>query len=213
MKTKRTNINFVSKLLQESFGVSTPIHTPFEVKDRYDLDATYNLEFVSDSEADRLSQFGTPVLGSFTIAGGKYLVYDRITGILGKKEYASFEFPVTSIVDFSCDKNIEKTPIIGTVGTHKTTTAINDWKITIKGFCLNDPSRRGQQTAREQQMALIALNEIAGAIEIEKGALFLDKEITRFVIESVRFPALQGKPNIIPFEIEAVSDEDFLIAK
>lgn len=206
------DIGFAASLLVDAFGFNSPVYLPYTLKDRYALsDAHYNVEFVSDEQYDRLSQFGTPVMGLFSVRGGTYKVYDKRTGMLRDKEYDTFEFPVATIVDFGRDKDITKTPTIGSVGTVKEIFGLGDWNINIRGICLNDDSRVKQKTAKEQQAALIALNEIAGSLTIEKGSLFLDKQITRFVIESLSFTAVQGKPNVIRYEISAVSDEDFLI--
>lgn len=206
------DIGFATSLLGDAFGFNSPIYLPYTFKDRYALsDVNYKLEYVNDEQADRMSQFGTPVMGAFSVRGGEYKVYDKRTGMLRAKEYSIFEFPVATIVDFSRDKDIIETPTIGSVGTIKEIFGLGDWKINIRGICLNDGSRKQQKTAQEQQMSLIALNEIAGALMIEKGSLFLDKQITRIVIKSLSFTAIQGKPNIIQYDIEAVSDEDFLV--
>ncbi len=206
------DIGYAVSLLSNVFDFNSPVYLPYSLSERYALsDADYKVEVVADEQYDRLSQFGTPVIGSFIVRGGEYKVYDKRTGLLKDKEYSSFEFPVASIVDFSRDKNVIKTPTIGSTGTVKEIFGLQDWNINIRGFCMNDPSRKENITAKEQQLALIALNEIAGALVIEKGSIFLDKQITRFVIESLSFKAVQGKPNLIQYEIQAVSDEDFLI--
>lgn len=213
LKTMPTlDIAFAASLLGDAFGFNSPVYLPYTFRDRYAIDVVkYKAEFVGDSEAERLSQFGTPVLGLFSVRGGEYKVYDKRTGMLKDKEYGAFEFPAATVVDFNRDKDMTKTPVIGSSGTVKEIFGFDDWKINIRGICLNDGSRVKQKTAQEQQAALIALNEIAGSLTIEKGSLFLDKQITRFVIDSLSFTAVQGKPNVIQYEIEAVSDEDFLI--
>lgn len=206
------DIGYAVSLLGDVFGFNSPVYLPYSFSERYALsDADYKVEVVSDEQYDRLSQFGTPVIGAFTVRGGEYKLYDKRTSLLRDKEYSSFEFPIASIVDFARDKNLIKTPTIGSTGTVKEIFGLQDWNINIRGICMDDPSRKENVTAKEQQLALIALNEIAGALVIEKGSIFLDKQITRFVIESLSFTAIQGKPNLIQYEIQAVSDEDFLI--
>ena len=61
-------------------------------------------------------------------------------------------------------------------------------------------------SAYEQHQELLKWENIADSIEVI-GELFLDKSIYRLVIEDINFPQLEGKQNIIPFEIAAVSDE------
>ncbi len=206
------DIWYAVNLLGDVFGVESPVYLPYSLGERYALsDADYKVEVVADEQYDRLSQFGTPIIGSFTVKGDTYKVYDKRTGMLEDKEYSSFEFPVASIVDFSRDKNVIVTPTIGSTGSVKEIFGLQDWRINIRGICMNDTSRKENVTAKEQQLALIALNEIAGALIIEKGSIFLDKQITKLVIESLSFTAIQGKPGLIQYEIQAISDEDFLI--
>jgi len=205
---KPIGINTAIDLLTEVFG--QPVYYIPGTTQSSSVDS-YNVSVASEDEYDRLSQFGTPVVGSFTIAGGKYKVYDKVTGKLVDKEYSDFEFPLATIVDFSRPKYITKTPTIGSNGTVKEIFGFEDAKISIRGICIDDPSRSEQKTAKEQQLALWALNDIADSLSILKGKIFFEKNITRIVMEDIQFSAVQGKPGMIQFEIPAVSDEDFLI--
>lgn len=206
------NIGYAVSLLGDIFGFNSPVYIPYSFKDRYSLnDAVYNLQVANDEIIDRMSQFGTPVLGTFWAVPGDlpYKVYNAESRLV-EREYADFEFPVASIVDFSRQKNITKTPTIGSSGTVKEIYGLEDWTINIRGICMDDTSRKGQITAKEQEYALTQLNEIAGSIRV-KGKIFEQKHITRMTIEKLYFTAVQGSPKIIQYEIEAVSDEDFLI--
>jgi len=196
-------------LLQDVFG--QPVYYIPGISNDAEPDMSYNMSVASAEEYDRLSQFGTPVVGTFTIKGGNYKVYDKVSGKLVDKEYSDFEFPLATIVDFSRPKSITKTPTIGSSGTVKEIFGFEDAKISIRGICIDDPSRKSYKTAKEQQAALWALNEIADSLSILKGNIFLEKNITRFVMEDIQFSAVQGKPGMIQFEVPAVSDEDFLI--
>jgi hypothetical protein len=171
----------------------------------------YRIEVVEEEEADRLSRFGTPVLGSFTVLGRSYKMYDEATGGLTDRSFPDFEFPVATIVDFERLKNIIKTPTIGSSGTVKEIFGLDDWRINIRGICLDDLSRKAFKTVKEQQEMLIRLNMIAGSLEIGKGKLFFEKSIGSITLEKLSISALQGKPSMIPFEIEACSDEDILL--
>lgn len=207
------NIGYAVSLLGDIFGFNSPVYIPYSLKDRYTLnDAVYNIQVANDETIDRMSQFGTPVLGTFWAVPGDlpYKVYNAESRLV-EKEYEDFEFPVVSIVDFSRQKNITKTPTIGSAGTVKEIYALEDWTINIRGICMNDPSRKGQKTALEQEYALTQLNEIAGSIRV-KGRIFEQKKITRMTIEKLYFTSIQGNSTIMQYEIEAVSDEDFLIS-
>lgn len=205
-------IALAATLLSDAFGLASRVYLPTGAAQDYEARGyVVNVQTVSDDEADRMSQFGTPIFGSFTIAGGKYKVYEKISGKLVDKEYSDFEFPVATIVDFCRAKILTETPTIGSSGTVKEIYGFEDWKINIRGICLNDPSRMAQQTAKEQQLSLVALNEIAGSLSLQKGKLFFEKNISRLVFKNLSFSAVQGKPDMIQYEIEVASDEDFLI--
>lgn len=216
------DIPFVASMLSDVFGVNSPIYFPYILGSEFSPKeytvpedyAGYPTDMMEPDKYDRLSVFGTPVFGSFSIAGGNYNVYDKRTGELVSKTYSEFEFPVASLIDFSRSKSITKTPTVGCAGTVKEIYGMEDWAISIKGICLNDPSRQwSTRRAVDQKLALIALNEIAGSLEIDSlkaGRLFLEKGISRIVIEDIRFGSIQGKPEVIPFEITASSDEDIL---
>jgi len=201
-------IDVAANLLAEVFG--QPVYVIPGTNEMTTVDS-YMVSVSDPNEYDRLSRFGTPVVGSFTIEGGKYKVYDKVTGKLVVKEYSDFEFPLATIVDFSRPKYITKTPTIGSNGTVKEIFGFEDAKISIRGICIDDPSRSEQRTAKEQKLALWALNDIADSLSILKGKIFFEKNITRIVMEDIQFSAVQGKPGMIQFEIPAVSDEDFLI--
>ena len=207
---KPIGINTAIDLLNEVFG--QPIYVVNTKDENREIDG-YNVTLIDSDEPERFSQFGTPVFGSFTIGQGdlEYKKYDERTGKLIAADVSNFEFPIATIVDFSRDKYITKTPTIGSNGTVKEIFGFDDWKINIRGVCLYDESRSGQITAKEQQIALIKLNEIAGALKIEKGNIFKEKDINCIVIERLSFSAVQGKPDMIPFEIEATSDIPFLL--
>lgn len=212
------DVGFVVSLLGDVFGFNSPIYLPFNKKNEYivkgySIPEQYTgFETIDEEEAERLSVFGTPVLGSFTIAGGNYKVYNK-RGELIPKSFGDFLFPVATIVEFRRQKAITKTPVSGGSGSVKEIFGFDDWAISIKGICLNDPSRENQRSATEQQTALIGLNEIAGSLEIlgGTGRIFSDKGIDRIVFEELSFNPLQGKPNVIPFEITASSDTDILL--
>lgn len=207
----KIDVGFVGSMLGKVFGFNSPIYLPYELSTRMYIPGGYDVQLVDEVTFDRLSQFGTPVVGSFTIAGGNYRFYDLKTGKLKNSRIGDFEFPIASLVEFSRSKNIIKTPTIGGVGSVKEIYGLEDWSISIKGICMPDSSRKGYQTTEEQIFALTKLNEIAGSLEIAQGNIFLKKNISRLVIESLAFSPVQGKPDIMPFEITATSDEDLLL--
>jgi len=102
----------------------------------------------------------------------------------------------------------EKT--IGGKGSVKEIMGLDDWEISIRGIIVDDESRESQKTAKQQQYYLDRISEIAGSIKVE-GSIFADRYISHIVIETPRFSPVQGKPGLIQYEIQASSDEAFLL--
>ena len=200
-------IDTAINLLAEVFGA----HYVISNQESGETIIGYNATSKNVDQYDRLSQFGTPVIGSFWAVNGDlpYKVYDN-DGRLIDREFTDFEFPVATIVDFSRPKNITKTPTIGSGGTVKEIFGSDDWKINIRGICIDDSSRTMQKTAKQQQYALIRMFDIAGSIKI-KGKIFEEKYISRIAIERLDITPVQGKPGLTQYEMECSSDEDFLI--
>lgn len=171
----------------------------------------YNVTVEADEDYDRLSQFGTPVIGSFWAVPDDlpYKVWS-IQDKLVDKQFDKFEFPIATVVEFMRQKNIVKSATIGGKGTVKEIMGLGDWEITIRGLLVNDESRTAQKTANQQQYALDKLNDIAGAIKVE-GKIFYRRDISHIVIESVNFSPVQGKPGLVQYEVKAYSDESFLL--
>ena len=96
---------------------------------------------------------------------------------------------------------MSKTHISGRNGTIKEIYGLDDWQIRIRGLCLDTP----QESSRDQQKRLLEYENISESIGVI-GKLFNDKKIDRISIEEMDFKQLEGSPNIIPFEISALSD-------
>lgn len=165
-----------------------------------------NLETIDVDEADKLSASGTPVLYNFVIKRGTYKTINR-DGTVGEKTISDFEFPYATIVEFRRAKRIVKTAVNGANGFVKEMFGFDDWRITIRGLCVNGTSSTDVK-ATEQYDRLVELEKIADGLEVV-GELFQKKDIYNIVFEEVNFGRLAGKPNVIPFEIRAVSDTPF----
>ena len=205
---KPLGVDAAINMLSELFG--RPYIVPVDERAKQLL-GSYNATIPQEDVYDRLSQFGTPVFGTFWAVPDDlpYLVYGKNDKLV-EREFAKFEFPVASIVDFSRPKYIKKESAIGGKGSVKEIMGAGDWEVNIRGILCDDTSRVAQQKARQQQYAIDKLNEIAGAIKLA-GRIFEERNISHIVIESVRFSAVQGKPGLIQYEIEAISDEGFLL--
>ena len=201
-------IDTAINLLSEVFGV----HYIIQGTEKHSDETVYNASVEADQQYDRLSQFGTPVIGTFWAIQGDvpYKIYNASGKLVELSSFNEFEFPVATIVDFSRAKNITKTPTIGSGGTVKEIFGFDDWKINIRGICIDDSSRQAQKKAKQQRYALDRINEIAGSIKI-KGEIFEERYISRITIENYSSNPVQGKPGLIQYEMECSSDEDFLI--
>lgn len=216
--------SYLSQLFGMAFGVSSPVFVPYTVNvDRLFFKETAGFEpklgqntpldlgfkdlrMKMEQEAEAVSWMGTPIVYPFTFKGQPdYKVY-RKDGQLENKAMADFMLPAATLVDFTRAKNIIKTPISGGNGSVKELYSFDDWRIRVRGICLDDNTRKTAPTAKEQKEQLLIWERIAGSIEVT-GALFIEKNIKAVTINSANFTQLQGQPGVIPFELECESDE------
>ena len=161
-----------------------------------------SIRTVEREEAMRLSKLGTPIVFPMKFTAGSYKFYDYQSKIV-EKQLADFWLPPATMVDFSRVKNISRTDVIGGNGTVKEIYGFDDWQIRIRTVCHND-----ELSAREYEKRLIEWSEVIQSISVE-GDLFGWKNIHNFVIESIDIRSLEGTPNIIPIELNCISDEPF----
>ena len=195
----------IANLFAEVFGVSSPVFIPWgrELATRIPSDYK-DVSLSAKDEAQRMSWMGTPVLDSFTLDGGSYNTYDD-HGRLTRMTLDDFVFPYATIVEFERNMNVTKTKVLGNAGTVKEMYGLDDWNISIRGFCLDDKSRQKQKTAYEQLNELVRWRNVVDSINVT-GYLFKDKDIYSMVIESMILAPVQGKENVYSFNLRAVSD-------
>ena len=201
---KPIGVDSALNLLVQLFG--RPYIVPGDEKTEQIVGA-YNVTVQPDSDYDRLSQFGTPVLGSFRVEAGTYKAYDS-NDKLADIQIDDFEFPVASIVEFSRRKGTVVTETIGGKGSVKEIMGLSDWSISIRGLIVQDDSRKSFKTVTEQQQQIDKLNEVAGAIKVN-GKIFFERDIHHILIQELRYTPVQGKPGLVQYEITALSDEEF----
>ena len=85
---------------------------------------------------------------------------------------------------------------------------LDDWKINIRGFCIADKSREGYKTVAEQVNALCKFRKVTEAVGVT-GSIFNNKEIYSIVIDNISFNPIQGNSSVVPFTIEATSDNPY----
>lgn len=210
---------YIGKLLSDVFGVESPVYVPWFLERTYkslpfpqvdQKSVILNNDFQESLADNQPERMGLKVYGSFWLKGGKHLSFDS-QGELVENEYNSLLMPLATMVDFSRNKTVTKTPMVGGAGSVKEIYGLEDWAISINGIILpDDYNPITQQTVAEQMEAIQQFHEIAGAIDVE-GWIFSQRNISRIVTESLKFSPIQGRPNMMQFSIEAVSDEDLLL--
>lgn len=228
----RPNIDtgYISKLLTDVFGVQSPVYVPwFHERDYHALPFTdvkegtapggvalpyQNVELKSQDaeDSDAPVRFGQKTFGAFWFWGGIYKTWDY-KGNLVNIELSDLLMPLATLVEFTRPKTVTKTTTLGGMGTIKEIYAFEDWSISITGIILPDAQNpNGQQSVAEQMTAIQQFHEIAGAIDVY-GPLFAQRNITRIVTEGLKFSPVQGRPNMVQFSIDAISDSDVLLTQ
>lgn len=221
---------YVSRLLSDVFGVESPVYVPWFLERTYKappytdvkeatpangLAQAYTTELkpVAADYDGAPVRFGQKTFGAFWLEASDSKVWNEYTGLLDDVSLRPFLMPLATLVDFSRAKSIIKTPTLGGIGTVKEIYGLEDWSISISGIILPDELNPGsQQTVAEQMEAMQLYNEVAGPIDV-KGQLFKQRNISQIVIESMSFKPVQGRPNMMQFDISAISDADFLLTE
>ena len=228
---KRPDIDtgYVSKLLADVFGIESPVFIPGYLK-RTGKAPSYT-DVKEENRPNGLAspyagvevkspgpdydnapvRFGQKTFGTFWFESDTYKTWDDYKGKLTDVTLKKLLMPLASLVNFSRSKNITKTPMLGGRGSIKEIYSLQDWSISINGIILPDSlNPLTQQSVTEQQEAIQQFNEVAGSIKVA-GQLFEQRNISRIVIESLSFSPVRGKPGMMQYKIEAVSDGDLLL--
>jgi hypothetical protein len=193
----------ISQLFKLAFGTNLPVYLTVPIGKEPAHTAEYgSIRTVGREEAMRLSKLGTPIVFPMKFTAGSYKFYDYQSKIV-EKQLSDFWLPPATMVDFSRVKNISRTDVIGGNGTVKEIYGFDDWQIRIRTVCHND-----ELSSREYEKRLIEWSEVIQSVSVE-GDLFGWKNIHNLVIESIDIRSLEGTPNIIPIELNCISDEPF----
>jgi len=152
---------------------------------------TFNLNSFNNSQAG-LNNNEQPALGK------PYFMRVKLGGV---------QLPNEPLLTFSRQKKIVQTTITGSQrqGTVKELISSSDYKIDLRGWCINPAVKEYPKSQVEQ---IIQLCERPEALEIEN-KLCDYFGIYRIVITSYDFADMQGKPYSQAYQISMVSDEDF----
>jgi len=128
-------------------------------------------------------------------------------GEIVRRELGDLLLPPTTTVEFTRSKNVKKTRPNGQRGSVKELWAFHDWTVTIRGLIIGEnPS----VFPKGQLQQLAQFEDAADSIEVV-GELFSLLGIDRLLIERPRFSQIKGKPNVIAFQLDCSSDEEFEI--
>ena len=197
--------HFVGNVLREVFGIQSPVYLANAWFEQSAVIPNYEgIQLLPEEESGTVSMLGTPVFGDISFEGGLYNIYNKYTGVVEQARYGQYTLPYSCIVDFSRQNNVITTPVLGSTGTVKEIYGIGDWDITIRGIAFNND--KAGNSAHEQINHLIAWSNLCDSIEVG-GSVFLSKLINRIVIKNIDIQPIEAKWNVIPFIIEAMSDE------
>ncbi len=206
---ERNNALFVVSLLQDVFGINSPIYFPYGDNKAVEYGQFKNVVLLpeeTDSSDDvTLSEFGLPVMAPVTFEAGEYNSYDRRTGAPVKRRMSEYTLPFSSVVEFRANNDVTTTQTQGGSGTVKELYGLDDWQITIRGIAFS--SRIGAKVdAQEQIDRLVQWRNICDSIPVQS-PVFRRKEIYNIVINQLSILPIAARWNAIPFQIEAISDE------
>ncbi len=113
-------------------------------------------------------------------------------------------------IRLSVKKTIAKTPLPERKGTVKEVYSIEDYKINIKGFVMDEPNKQWPEKELTVLRKLVELNE---SVQLDNALsnIYLDKD-TRVLIENLEIPEVPGgRKYIRPFSFELESDTIFTL--
>lgn len=196
----------ISQLLEAAFGIKAgfyitqpiiaqrpPVLQPYS--------ATMKLEQVAQT---RQSWLGTPIMFPMQFIGGANLRMFDEQGKVVRERFDDWDLPAATLVDFGREKVTIETQVSGGYGTVKEMYSFGDWDIRIRGLCLDEP---GVRTAQQQKKALLMWERVCESVEVA-GQLFDDVLVFKMMIKKLTFRQLEGKPWVIAYEMECLSDND-----
>lgn len=160
-------------------------------------------------DADKhLSQFGLPVFDALEFPTLTY-DYDKTEDGVTKKYTQTITTLTiaTVLIEVSMSRNIVATPVSGRNGTVKEYVSDGDHMITIRGVLVgNGIDVHPEDEKRHLLQFCKAPKEIGVASD-----LLLDFEIKSIVIKDYNFGQMEGKRNVVPFELLCLSETPFEI--
>lgn len=186
-----------AKLIVKTFGLEAVKPKFFRVNENQ---AEEDARFLGDEGKD-LSKFGLPVFDALEISRLSYKTLEGKDVVILSQTFA------TVLIDISQSKNIVTTPINGRNGTVKEYMSDGDDTITIRGVLVGD----GIDVRPDNLISgLIAFCKAPVPLDVYAPCLF-SQGIYSMVVNDYTIRQLEGKRNVVPFELLCTSDTPFEI--
>lgn len=195
----------ISQLLFQAFGSAGVLYSPsFDGEQVPGIN--YDLEMATaDDLPSTPSSLGTPIVFPWSLKGGNYLTYNS-KGEIIEKTLGDFRMPAATLCVFTRAKIMRTTAVSGGRGTVKEMYGFDDWSITVKGVMVPESNHPQATDVFEMRNKLLEFENLTDAIEVS-GDLFEAIGVSHLVINRINIPQLQGKPRMIPFEMNCISDQ------
>lgn len=145
--------------------------------------------------------FGLPVFDALTFIGTTYTTPDNKTVTIQTIEMG------VALIEVSQSKNIITTPIQGRNGTIKEYISDGDFIITIRGILASNA-----QDSYPTELVKQLLSFCAAPVSFGVASRILEKfGIQEIVIKEYSFPQTEGMRNLVPFEMQCLSETPFEI--
>jgi hypothetical protein len=188
------------KVLGNGFQVGADVNRP-EPKLNFS-----GIKAVHLVQGEEFSDYGTPIFQPVTFLGGVYQVLGTGAeqGQVVDDNYVGWRLPATTLAEFKRSKEITKSRPSTANGTTKESVSLSDWNITIRGLILDSQPNYFPEGQLRQ---LLRWERVADSIDVA-GDMFTYLGIRRLVIEDLSIGRVAGSPNVIPFQMQCVSDND-----
>lgn len=182
------NFNIID-LYSKVFGIVGNVYAPANViKEFNNNNGNYDNMTVPIKSNQSLSVWGAPFFQRTKING--------------------FYLPNEPIISITGGKNIIKTQIDGNNGTFKENMSLDDYRITIRGLCIQEDLDDSDAYPDDQVRLIRQLFEEKESVDCVNDILTL-LGITTIAIENLQLDGLSGSPGVQPYVISALSDKNF----
>lgn len=197
----------IQEALQLAFGESAG-YAPVVGKDIGSKPEYSELSVIEQEEAVKRTAVGTPLIFPILFEGGNFKVYKE-DGTLGEQSFADFTMPGATITDVSRAKNMVTKRVSGAKSTVKQIMGFDDWRIRMRGVMFPELGHQFPNP-HDQKKQLHAWDNVVGKVRVVSQVLN-DIGINYMTITFIRFRQIAGRPDMIPFEISALSDKNIEI--